>query len=123
MVVLGVSADLLVELAPPSYQDAAPLIPLIALGFAAQGGIRVLNRVARFDTKRKWFLAALLVSGVLLAGLTVLLVGPLSSFGAALAFLVSGLAGSGLFLWRMQRDKKRLPPSGAASARAPSSRP
>src|SRR5437764_3431625 len=31
---LGIASDLLVRIAPPSYAAAAPLIPLIALGFA-----------------------------------------------------------------------------------------
>jgi O-antigen/teichoic acid export membrane protein len=55
----------LVSLAPPAYEDAAPLIPLMAAAMVSPTVFRMLNKSAKYRRKRKTFIVSAVVAGAL----------------------------------------------------------
>jgi uncharacterized membrane protein YdcZ (DUF606 family) len=71
--------------APGSYADAAPLIPLVGLGLLLYGLVRVTRRSASFPHKREWYIGLVVIGAVVFIGASLALIPPLGSYGAALA--------------------------------------
>ena len=69
MLATTVLATVVVRVAPDSYSDAAPLIPLIAGGLVAPTVYRMLNKSVKYADKRVPFIAGAVVAMVLFIGL------------------------------------------------------
>ncbi len=59
---LAIAADVLVQIAPPAYADASPLIPLMAAGFLVHGVLVATNRSAAIPRKRSRYVLAAILS-------------------------------------------------------------
>jgi O-antigen/teichoic acid export membrane protein len=115
---LAVAADSLIRIAPPAYADAAPLIPLIGLGFALYGGLVVVNRAADFPRKRLAYVSAAIVSAVVFLAAALLLIPWIGSYGAALAVVAGFSVGTVVLVFRSQRGPNPIPFAGRRVALA-----
>ena len=99
------AADVLVRIAPPSYAEAATLVPVLVLAAVANGWFRVIYRYSRFPNKQRAKITFAVVAGVVFIVAGVLLIPELGAFGvgwaATIAFTVSA---AGLFVmsWRSE---------------------
>jgi O-antigen/teichoic acid export membrane protein len=84
---LTVTADGLVRIAPSSYEDAAPLVPLLGGAFLAHGLLVAVYRVARFPGKRTYYVISAIVSAAVFIGLSFVLIPWLGATGAALSVI------------------------------------
>jgi O-antigen/teichoic acid export membrane protein len=82
---LGIGADVLVRIAPPSYAGAAPLIPIIGLSLGLMGMYFLVFRVSDFPNKMRKLLIANLVCTLLFFPIALLLMPALGAYGAALS--------------------------------------
>lgn len=103
-----VMATVLVRVAPPSYSDAAPLIPLIAGGLVAPTAYRMINKSVKYADKRVPFIAGAVVAMLLFIGLSLLLVPPLGVTGAPLAMIGAFLPSSAYVFLRSQRGRSPI---------------
>lgn len=110
-VVLGLTllADVLIGIAPGSYADAAPLVPLIGLGLVASGVLLLIYRGAKLKHKRRAYILSLLgaTAGFVVAGLV--LVPAYGGYGAAAAQIIAFGGAAIVMLWVSQRSKHPLP--------------
>ena len=104
--VLG--GQVLVDLAPPEYADAAALIPFTALGFVMPALYRTVNQNVNLPNKRPWFIGGVICAALLFIGVTCALVGEIGVYAAPVGMIVGfGLPALVLFI-RGQRGKKPL---------------
>ena len=106
---LAIGADLLVRIAPGAYADAAPLIPIIGLGFLLRGWFRVLRRSAKFPQRWLWYVWLCVAAGVVFVVACILLIPPLGTYGAALAVVAAFLAASIVMSLRSQLGREPIP--------------
>jgi O-antigen/teichoic acid export membrane protein len=106
---LTIAADLLVEIAPPSYSGAAGLIPILGAGFLAYGWFVVLYRAARFPGRRNAYAALAVVAAALFVASAIALTAAFDAYGAATAAIVAFAAGSLGIVWRSQRGPEPIP--------------
>ena len=96
---LAAFADLLVSIAASGYSDAAPLIPLIGLGFVAYGAFVVVYRTSRAPNKLHAFILLTVISAAAFASFAIAAIPVWESYGAALAVVFGPLVGvAGLFI-------------------------
>jgi hypothetical protein len=101
---LAVFSDVLVRIAPPDYADAAPLIPLVGLGFVLYGALVVIYRTAGIPNGRRVYVATTIFSAAALIVSAVLLIPPWGPYGAAAAVCLGPAAGvAGLSLVARRR--------------------
>ena len=74
MLMTTVMATVMVRVAPPSYADAAPLIPLVAGGLVAPTVYRMINKSVKYADKRAPFIIGAVVAMLAFVGLTLLLI-------------------------------------------------
>ena len=104
--VLG--GQVLVDLAPPEYADAAALIPFTAIGFVMPAMYRTVNQNVNLPNKRPWFIGGVICAALLFIGVTCALVGEIDVYAAPVGMIVGfGLPTLVLFI-RGQRGKKPL---------------
>jgi O-antigen/teichoic acid export membrane protein len=111
MLTVTVFANVLVRVAPPSYADAASLIPLLALGLVAPTAYRMLNKSVKYANKRIPFIVGAVVAAGLFVGLALLLVPAVGAKGAPLAMIAAFLPPAIFIFWRSQHGRSpiRLP--------------
>ena len=105
---LAVGADALVRIAPPSYADAAPLIPIVAAGFLAHGLLIAVYRVSKFKRKRPIYVGCALLSAAIFIPTALWLIPWLGAYGAALTVIVSFLAGVAVLTYFSQSGGEPL---------------
>jgi O-antigen/teichoic acid export membrane protein len=104
--VLG--GQVLVDVAPPEYADAAALIPFTALGFVMPSLYRTVNQNVSLPNKRPWFIGGVICAALLFIGVTWGLVGEIGVYAAPVGMIVGfGIPALVLFV-RGQRGKKPL---------------
>lgn len=110
-VVLGLTilADVLIGIAPSSYADAAPLVPLIGLGLVASGVTLLVYRGGKFKNKRRIFICTLLGGAILFVLVGLVLVPAFGSYGAAAAQIIAFGTTASTLLWLSQRSEHPLP--------------
>ena len=108
MLATAVLATVVVRVAPDSYSDAAPLIPLIAGGLVAPTVYRMLNKSVKYADKRVPFIAGAVVAMLLFIGLALLLIPELGVEGAPLAMMAAFLPPSLYIYWRSQRGRSPI---------------
>ena len=105
LLAFALAADVLVRIAPPSYAEAAALVPVLVLAAVANGWFRVIYRYSRFPNKQRAKITWAVVAGVVFVASAVFLIPEFGAFGvgwaATLAFTV---AAAGLFVmsWRSE---------------------
>ncbi|HEV2074822.1 MAG TPA: oligosaccharide flippase family protein [Thermoleophilaceae bacterium] len=106
---LWISADLLVQIAPGAYAEAAPLIPLLGLGFLLQGWFRVMKRTSRIPRRWVWYVSLAVLAAFVFVATCVMLIPSLGAEGAALALVAAfGVAAAGMSL-RSQAGSSPVP--------------
>lgn len=118
MLATTVLATAMVRIAPASYSDAAPLIPLIAGGLVAPTVYRMINKSVKYADKRNPFIAGAVVAMLLFIGLSLLLVPEVGVEGAPLAMIGAFLPPSLYVFYRSQRGRSpiRMPWRAMATA-------
>ena len=109
LLAFAVGADVLVRIAPPAYEAAAPLIPLLGLAAVMQGGVRVVRRTTNFKRKRRLYIQSVTLGGLLFVGLGIALVPSLGAYGLGLALILTFLAVQAAMLVRAQRGPTPTP--------------
>lgn len=88
----------IVRLAPPSFEDAASLIPLLAAGAVMPYVLRAMNKAGTLRRKRRFYTLSVVVAAIAFVGLAFALVPWLGMVGAPLAMVIAfGLASVFLF--------------------------
>jgi len=110
VVVLSIGADLIVQLAAPSYHDAAEFVPLVSASFVAYGSFMVVLRmsVARIGRLRRVILTT--VALLLMAGFSMVLIPWLGVYGAPLATICAMLSVIGFIFWLGSRGNDDVQP-------------
>ena len=102
------AGQVLVDAAPPSYADAAGLIPFTALAFVMPALYRTINQNVAVPNKRPFFIGGVVAAALLFIGVTWLLVGAIGVYAAPVG-MVTGFGIPALLLFiRGQRGKKPL---------------
>jgi O-antigen/teichoic acid export membrane protein len=108
LLAVALFAPTIVRVAPPSFEDAGPLIPLLAAGAVMPYVLRGMNKAATMRRKRRFYIIAVVSGALSFVGLALVLVPWLGLVGAPLAMMISfGLSSLFLF-WRSQRGRKPL---------------
>ena len=98
VLLLGAGANLLIEIAGPAYRPAAPLIPLVGLGFVMYGAYIAFVRVVSVERKLAIYGAVSIGCAASFVLIGFVLVPALGSYGAALTILASSALGLAAFL-------------------------
>jgi O-antigen/teichoic acid export membrane protein len=100
---LSIGADLIVQIAPPSYAGAARYIPLLGVAYLCYGAYVVIMRSAQVPRRRLVYAGSALTAGGVFVGLAILLIPLIGPYGAPIGEIV-GLGSVALFLlWLMRR--------------------
>jgi O-antigen/teichoic acid export membrane protein len=105
---MGLSADLLVQIAAPSYRAAARLIPVVACGFVMYGLFIVLVRAARLSAQMLQYTVGATLSLVVYGVMAVLLIPPMGSYGPAVATIGAMGVGCTYIIVQIQRSSERV---------------
>lgn len=110
-VILGLAllADVLIGIAPESYSDAAPLVPLIGLGVVASGMTLMIYRGAKFPNRRRSYIGLLLGAAVVFVVAGLVLVPLFGGYGAAIAQILAFGGAALAMLWMSKRSEHPLP--------------
>jgi O-antigen/teichoic acid export membrane protein len=92
LVAVCFSADALIHIAAPDYDDAASLIPIVAVAGGAHVVFRGVFRATGFPRRRYWYTLMHLVWVLPYAAVAALLVSVDPSYGVAIAQVVAGAA-------------------------------
>ncbi len=109
VLVFGVGSDVLVRIAAPSYAEAAPLIPLIGLGYVMYGLFIVMMRGAKIANRMFWYRGLAISSGFLYGAFAIVLIPALGSYGAALSIFLSMGVVNAIGFWRIHRGGEPVP--------------
>ena len=106
MVLIG---HIAVDIAPDSFADAAPLIPLAAAGLVWPAMLRTVNQVTSWPGRwRRTFVASAVGACILFIGITALLAPEIGIYAAPVG-MIAGLAPPCAYLFiRGQRNKDRI---------------
>jgi O-antigen/teichoic acid export membrane protein len=105
---LALLADAFVRIAPSSYQDAAPLIPLTALAASGHGAYVLMYRTSEHPARRKLFVRLSLLMVVVFVGAALLLVPAIGAAGAPCAALAGWLTGIAGFAMAASRGAHKV---------------
>ncbi|HEU5142883.1 MAG TPA: lipopolysaccharide biosynthesis protein [Solirubrobacterales bacterium] len=106
---LALLADVLIGIAPDSYSDAAPLVPLVGLGIVAYGVTLMIYRGAKFPNRRRSYILVLLGGAALFLVAGLVLVPLYGGYGAAIAQIIAFVVAAAVMLWLAQHSEHPLP--------------
>ncbi len=98
VVLLDVAAGGLMLLAGPSYRSAAPLIPLVGVGFVCYGLYVVLVRIVKVKRRMFLYAAGAVLAGALDIGLSTVTIPWLGAYGVPLAMISGVLVSCALWI-------------------------
>jgi O-antigen/teichoic acid export membrane protein/SAM-dependent methyltransferase len=98
VVLLDVAAGGLMLLAGPSYRSAAPLIPLVGIGFVCYGLYMVLVRVVKVQRRMFFYAAGAVLAGALDIGLSTVTIPWLGAYGVPLAVIAGVLTACAIWI-------------------------
>jgi O-antigen/teichoic acid export membrane protein len=105
MILLG---EVIVEIAPPEYADAAALIPFSAAALVMPALYRTVNQNVMLPNNRPIFVAGCLGAMAVFVGLTLLLAPEIGTYAAPIAMLIGFGLPSGYMFVRSQRGKRPI---------------
>jgi O-antigen/teichoic acid export membrane protein len=108
LLAIALFAPVVVRLAPPSFADAAPLIPLLAAGTVMPYVLRGMNKAGTLRNKRRNYILAVVTAAITFVALALVLIPWLGLEGAPIAMVVSFGVSALYMFWRSQRGKKPL---------------
>ena len=108
LLITAVGAHALLRIAPESYSDAAPLIPIIAAGLVAPTVFRMINKSVKYGDKRVPFIIGAVCAAFLFVGLSLLLVPPLGVIGTPLAMIGAFAPPAAYVFYRSQRGRSPI---------------
>lgn len=108
MLTTTVMATVMVRIAPASYSDAAPLIPLIAGGLVAPTVYRMVNKSVKYANKRVPFILGAVFAMFAFIGLSLLLVPEFGVKGAPLAMMAAFIPPSLYVFYRSQQGRSPI---------------
>jgi O-antigen/teichoic acid export membrane protein len=82
VLLLGVGANLLVQIAAPSYAAAAGLIPVLGIAYTCYGGYIVVIRASQMPRRRMWYQISAIANAVLFVLPAMLVIPAIGSVGA-----------------------------------------
>lgn len=96
MVLLG---DVLVDVAPAAYADAADLIPLTAIAFVMPSLYRTVNQNVNVQNKRPLFIGGVIAAALIFIGVTWALAGEIGVYAAPIGMIAGfGVPALALFM-------------------------
>jgi O-antigen/teichoic acid export membrane protein len=98
LLAVTVLAQVLVRVAPSSYSDAAPLIPLLSAGLVAPTVYRMLNKSVKYGNKRVPFIIGAVVAAILFVVFGFVLSDEIGVVGPPLA-MIAGFTPPALFIF------------------------
>lgn len=116
--VVSLASEVLIRVAAPAYQSAAPLIPVVAAALAAHLVFRGVYRACSFPHKRYWFVAMHLLWLVPYGLVAAVLIPVNPSYAVAVASLAAGAAATVWFVVLDRRGGSPTPFEWARLARA-----
>jgi O-antigen/teichoic acid export membrane protein len=108
LLAIALFAPVLVRLAPPSFEDAAPLIPLLAAGAVMPYVLRGMNKAGTLRNKRRNYILAVVSGAVMFVALALILLPLIGLEGSPVAMIVAFGISSLFLFWLSQRGKKPL---------------
>jgi O-antigen/teichoic acid export membrane protein len=108
VLLMTVTADTLVRIAPPAYSAAAPLIPLLGAGFLSYGLLVAVYRLCDLPRKYVFYVSAAIVSAVLFLASALLFVPWLGAYGAGLSVITGFLTGASIMTYASQHGPHPL---------------
>jgi hypothetical protein len=109
VVALFAGANVVAQIGPPAYGEAAELVPLVGLGFIAHGWFVVLYRVSQFPGRLRAYASLNVLSAVAIIGSALVLVPHDGAFGAAAALVAGPLLAGSVMLTLSQEGPKPIP--------------
>jgi O-antigen/teichoic acid export membrane protein len=109
LVAISLLSDTLIHIAAPSYESAAPLIPVVAVAYGAQAVFRGVYRATQFPARRYWFTLLHLLWIVPYGLSAALLISINPSYGVAIAQVVAGVIVCAWFVWLDKRTDEPTP--------------
>jgi O-antigen/teichoic acid export membrane protein len=104
--VLG--GEILVDVAPPAYADAAGLIPFTAFAFVMPALYRTVNQNVAVPHKRPLFIGGVVCAALIFIGVTWALAGEIGVYAAPVGMIVGFGLPAGFLFVRGQRGRKPL---------------
>ena len=103
------AANLIVEIAPSSFADATPLIPLAAGAMVWPALLRTVNQQTTWPGRTKaTFITGSIIAALMFIGVTVLLAPEIGTYAAPIG-MIAGLAPPSIYLFvRSQRGPDRI---------------
>ncbi len=92
LMITTMGAHALLRIAPESYADSAPLIPVIAAGLVAPTVYRMINKSVKYADKRVPFIIGAVCAMFLFIGLSLVLVPRIGVIGTPLAMIGAFIA-------------------------------
>ena len=108
VLLMTVTADTLVRIAPPAYSAAAPLIPLLGAGFLAYGLLVAVYRLCDLPRKYVFYVGAATTSAVIFLASALLLVPWLGAYGAGVSVITGFLTGASIMTYASQHGPHPL---------------
>jgi O-antigen/teichoic acid export membrane protein len=108
LLAVALFAPAIVRLAPASFADAAPVIPLLAAGYAMPYVLRGFNKAGTLQNKRRNYIIAVVSAAVAFVALALVLVPWLGLAGAPLAMMIAFALSSAYLFGLSQRGRKPL---------------
>lgn len=105
---MTIGADALVQIAPPAYAGAAPLIPLTAAGFLMNGLLIVIQRSSAIPRKRNWYVGCAVGSAITFVAIVPFLTSRFGAYGTAASTILAFALGSAVMFTRSQRSQNPL---------------
>jgi O-antigen/teichoic acid export membrane protein len=105
MILLG---EVIVEIAPPEYSDAAGLIPFAAAAFVMPALYRTVNQNTMLPNKRFVFVSGCMGAMAMFIALTLLLAPEIGTYAAPVAMLVAFAIPAGYMFVRCQRGNRPI---------------
>lgn len=108
MLLTTVMATLMVRIAPPSYANAAPLIPLVAGGLVAPTVYRMINKSVKYADKRVPFIFGAIFAMLAFIGFSLLLIPQWGVKGTPIAMMLGFAIPTVFVFFKSQRGRSPI---------------
>jgi hypothetical protein len=111
LLLVVLATEVLIRLVPSGYEDAAPLIPLLAAGLMGPSIMRQVSRSVSIPHKRVNFILSVVSAALIFVASTVVLAPELDAYAAPISMIIAFTVAGGYLLLRGQLGEKpvRIP--------------